>query len=53
MIKEYKVVTESDVRILTRIVNRLIEEGWHPIGGLAVRGCDFFQAMALNHEEWI
>lgn len=53
MIKEYKIVKDSDLGIMTRIVNGLIADGWYPIGGLAVRGCDLYQAMALDYEEWV
>lgn len=41
----YTITFDSSVTRLIRQVNTLIEQGWEPIGGLAVRGDEFYQSM--------
>jgi hypothetical protein len=41
---EYTIVKAYDVDVLTKEVNKLMAEGWKPIGGVGV-GNSFYQAM--------
>lgn len=49
IIADYKVVSEDYLPTLEKEVNKLISEGWEPIGGISVsildEGCWWNQAM--------
>lgn len=52
---EYKVVAEHNIDSLIEKVNKLIQEGWKPQGGIAARvvglPVSLFQAMIREEEE--
>ena len=44
-IDEYKTVWGQTSKALDRNVNKLISAGWDVVGGVAMNGCGFYQAM--------
>lgn len=43
---QYRILLHSSIGVLERQVRDLMEEGWQPQGGLAVKDTYFYQAMA-------
>jgi hypothetical protein len=48
-ILEYKLVRNGDLKLFTEDVNKLIKEGWQPLGSVGVAGVGgtVFQAQAM------
>ncbi|MBE1534265.1 DUF1737 domain-containing protein [Actinomadura algeriensis] len=44
-VSQYHVVTGSNAGDLINAVNKLIKEGWQPLGGLCTNGAGYWQAM--------
>ena len=45
----YKLVVSEDIRALEIKVNRYIEHGFTPLGGLIANGCKLIQPMVKNY----
>lgn len=45
MKREYYIVSAGDASRLEQRVNEKLDKGWNLVGGLVVRGYDFFQAV--------
>jgi len=46
---QYIIAKAYDPDVLTKEVNKLIAEGWRPIGGVGI-GSSFYQAMVKGEE---
>ena len=46
--EKYIVVEHHVLRVFTEIVNQKINEGYTPIGGIALKSVSFYQAMVLG-----
>lgn len=55
-LKEYKVVWSESDTCLEQKVNKLIQEGWEPQGGICfgyIGGNNYYQAMIRHETEYV
>jgi hypothetical protein len=50
-ILKYRVLTANSQKQLVIAVNDAIQEGWQPLGGIAIGGLDWLQAMVVYGEQ--